>query len=183
MNQSRLYSTITIKAADSDSWTFTGTASTPSPDRMNDTVDPAGAQFTLPVPLLWQHNHGAPIGYVNTASITDAGIEISASVQQPTDDMPRGLTGRLQEAWSSIKSGLVRGLSIGFVPKEWEPLDDGGMHISAWDWMELSAVTIPANEDASIQTIKSLSAPLSESITKSHPGFNLRKTHFSLRND
>ncbi|WP_221179826.1 HK97 family phage prohead protease [Salinisphaera orenii] len=178
----RLYSTLRIKAADSDGWTFTGIASTPTPDRMRDTVDPKGAQFSLPIPLLWQHDHGAPIGDVKTASITDAGIEISASITQPTDDMPRGMTGRLQEAWASIKSGLVRGLSIGFVPKAWEPREDGGMAISAWDWLELSAVTVPANQDASIQTIKSLSASMPTPITTPHHGFSLRKTHFILRN-
>ncbi|MES1947432.1 peptidase U35, phage prohead HK97 [Salinisphaera sp. C84B14] len=178
----RLYSTIHVKAVDGDSWSFTGIASTPTPDRMRDTVDPKGAQFTLPIPLLWQHDHGAPIGHVDTATFTDSGIEISASIQRPTDDMPNGLTGRLQEAWASIKSGLVRGLSIGFVPKEWQPREGGGMAISAWDWLELSAVTIPANQDASIQTIKTLSASTPTPITTPHRGFSLRKTHFILRN-
>lgn len=176
----RLYSTITVKAADSDSWTFTGIASTPAPDRVNDIVDPQGAQFTLPISLLWQHDHGAPIGHVTTAAVTDAGIEISAGITRPTDDMPAGLTGRLQEAWASIKSGLVRGLSIGFVPKEWKPLDNGGMHISAYDLMEISAVTIPANAEASIQTIKSLSVPQPEPIT--HGGYSLRHSFKKLYN-
>ncbi len=178
----KCFSVIEVKAADSESWTFTGVASTPSPDRMKDTVSPDGARYKLPIPLLWQHDHGSPIGHVNTATVTGEGIEIKAAITQPADGMPPGLTGRLQEAWSSIKSGLVRGLSIGFKPIEWEPIDNGGMNITVWDWLELSAVTIPANMDASIATIKQFSAPQPESITKSHSGFSLRSTHFHLRN-
>jgi phage head maturation protease len=64
---------------------------------------------------------------------------------------------RLDEAWESIKIGLVRGLSIGFMPIEAKPLKNkSGIHFLKWNWHELSAVTIPANSEASIQTIKSL---------------------------
>src|SRR5690606_1606145 len=63
--------------------------------------------------------------------------------------------GRLEEAWQSIKSGLVRGLSIGFRPIKYAFLDDGGVEFSEWDWYELSAVTIPANAEASITSVKS----------------------------
>src|SRR5690606_25612995 len=62
---------------------------------------------------------------------------------------------RLDEAWQSIKSGLVRGLSIGFRPIKYAFLDDGGVEFSEWDWYELSAVTIPANAEASITSVKS----------------------------
>ena len=170
----RLYSTIKVKAADSDSWTFTGIASTPTPDRARDTINPQGAQFTLPLVLLWQHNHDSPIGHVTAATIEDSGITIEAGITQPTAEMPAGLSSRLREAWSSIKSGLVRGLSIGFVPTDFSPTENGGMDIKAWDWMELSAVTIPANTDASIQTVKHLAAP-------THTGYALRSTHYALR--
>src|SRR5690625_5761358 len=69
--------------------------------------------------------------------------------------MPAAMTARLQEAWHSIKTGLVRGLSIGFNPKEYSFMDNGGVHFLKWDWTELSAVTIPANAEATITAIKS----------------------------
>jgi HK97 family phage prohead protease len=180
MKHNTLYSTIEIKSADSGEWRFTGLASSPAPDRMRDTVDSEGATYKLPIPLLWQHSHDAPIGHVTEATVSKDGIAISATITQPTDDMPAGLSSRLQEAWASIKSGLVRGLSIGFAPLEFTPNKDGGMHIAKWHWMELSAVTIPANQDASIATIKRLAQP---GITcAAHGGFPLNQTHFNLRN-
>ncbi|EQA6820933.1 TPA: phage major capsid protein, partial [Salmonella enterica] len=57
--------------------------------------------------------------------------------------------------WASIKAGLVRGLSIGFRPIEYSFLDEGGIRFLSWDLLEVSAVTIPANAECSIQTVKS----------------------------
>jgi HK97 family phage major capsid protein/HK97 family phage prohead protease len=154
-NTDRVYSTIQIKAVDDDSRTITGIASTPGTDRDGDIVEPEGAEFALPVPLLWQHRHLEPIGNVIKARVTKAGIEIVAQMVAPTADMPAQMTARLQEAWASIKTGLVRGLSIGFSPKEYSMLDSGGVHFLRWGWNELSAVTIPANAGATITSIKS----------------------------
>lgn len=151
----RAYSTIVVKAIDEDAREITGIASTPGTDRMDDIVDPAGAEFSLPIPLLWQHRHAEPIGQVIKATVTEKGIEIVAKLVAPTADMPAQLTARLQEAWSSIKTGLVRGLSIGFNPKEYSFMDTGGIHFMRWDWYELSAVTVPANSEATITSVKS----------------------------
>lgn len=151
----KAYSTLVIKAVDEDAREITGIASTPGTDRMDDVVEPSGAEFSLPIPLLWQHRHAEPIGQVVRAKITDKGIEVVAKLVAPTADMPAAMTARLQEAWHSIKTGLVRGLSIGFNPKEYSFMDSGGIHFLKWDWTELSAVTIPANADATITSIKS----------------------------
>lgn len=155
----RVYSTMVIKAVDEDKREITGIASTPGTDRMGDIVEPGGAEFTLPIPLLWQHDHLQPIGNVFAARITREGIEIRASVVKPTPDMPSQLIARLEEAWSSIKAKLVRGLSIGFSPIEWA-LMDSGIRFTRWNWHELSAVTVPANAEASITSIKSLDTAL-----------------------
>jgi HK97 family phage major capsid protein len=51
----------------------------------------------------------------------------------------------------------VRGLSIGFKPIKYAFIDNtGGIEFAEWEWLELSAVTIAANQDASITTIKSI---------------------------
>lgn len=151
----RVYSTMVVKAVDEDKREITGIASTPGTDRMGDIVEPGGAEFTLPIPLLWQHDHSQPIGNVVAARVTDKGIEIRATLVKPTDDMPSQLIARLSEAWLSIKTGLVRGLSIGFSPLEYSFMEDG-IRFLKWNWHELSAVTVPANAEASITSIKSL---------------------------
>lgn len=152
----RAYSLMQVKAVNEDSREITGIASTPEPDRYGDIVDPAGVKFTLPLPLLWQHWHDEPIGQVTEAKVTDAGIEIKAKLVKPGADMPSQLVARLDEAWASIKTGLVRGLSIGFKPIEYSFIDDGGIRFISWEWYELSAVTVPANGDCSIQSVKSI---------------------------
>src|SRR4030095_3041480 len=59
-----------------------------------------------------------------------------------------------------IKAGLVPGLSIGFKPIDYKPIEKtGGYRIVKWNWYELSAVTIPMNADATISAIKSADAP------------------------
>ncbi len=155
----RAYSLLEIKAVDDDARVITGIATTPSPDRMDDVVEPKGAQFKLPIPFLWQHNHDQPVGQVTKATVTDAGIEVTVELAKV--DEPGTLKDRLDEAWQSIKAKLVRGLSIGFSPIESANIDGSwGRRFLKWEWLELSAVTVPANAGASIQTIKSIDREL-----------------------
>lgn len=150
----RVYSTMVLKTLDEERREISGIASTPGTDRMGDIVEPTGAEFTLPVPLLWQHDHSQPVGNVVDARVTPKGIEIKASLVKPTAGMPSHLVARLEEAWQSIKTGLVRGLSIGFSPLEYAFMEEG-IRFLRWNWHELSAVTIPANAEANITSIKS----------------------------
>ncbi len=153
----RAYSTLDIKAAEDAGGkrTFKGIASTPSVDRMGDIVEPMGMQIKLPAPLLWQHCSSEPIGWVTAAKATKNGIEVECEVANVTDDGT--LKDRLDEAWQSLKAGLVRGLSIGFNALESARIDNTyGYRFLKWEMLELSAVTVPANSDCSIQTIKSL---------------------------
>lgn len=155
MTKQRMYSLMNVKAVDEEKREITGIATTPSTDRYDDIVEPRGAEFKLPIPFLWQHRQSEPIGNVTKATITDEGIEVT--VQIAKTDEPGTLRDRLDEAWQSIKMGLVRGLSIGFSPIESAYIDGSwGVHYLKWEWLELSAVTIPANSDASIQSIKSI---------------------------
>lgn len=151
----RVYSTMVIKAVDEDKREITGIASTPGTDRMGDIVEPGGAEFTLPVPFLWQHDHLQPVGQVIAANVTSKGIEVRVRLVKPTPDMPSQMLARLEEAWQSIKTGLVRGLSIGFSYLDYSVIETG-IRYSRWNWHELSAVTVPANAEASITSIKSL---------------------------
>jgi HK97 family phage major capsid protein/HK97 family phage prohead protease len=121
--------------------------------------------------LLWQHQKDQPIGHVISATVTKAGIKIRAQIAKNVP-LPE-----IERAWTLIKSGLVRGLSIGFKVHEMEPLNPkepwGGQRFLKWEWLELSAVTIAANAAASIQLIKSLDAP---HLAASGQGAGVRST-------
>ncbi len=161
----RAYSLLRVKSVDAEQRVITGIATTPSTDRMGDIVEPAGAQFQLPIPLLWQHNAQEPIGEVFAARVTPEGIEIQARIA--TIDEPGKLQDRITEAWQSLKAGLVKGLSIGFQSIEEARIKETfSYRYIKWLWLELSAVTIPANADATIQTIKSFDVGLAATGTE-----------------
>lgn len=170
----KAYSLLQVKSFDAEQRIIKGIASTPSPDRSDDIVDPQGAKFALPIPFLWQHMHSQPIGEVTEAVVTDKGIEVTVQIAKIEEEGK--LKDRVDEAWQSIKSGLVKGLSIGFrgitvedIPRSW------GLHFKEWEWFELSAVTVPANAEASIVEIKTISKSF-EQQEKSALGDELPKT-------
>ncbi len=151
----RAYSLLNVKGIDEEKREITGMATTPTPDRYGDIVEPKGAEFELPIPLLWQHDSDQPVGHVLAAKVGKDGIEVRAKFVKI--DEPGRLKDRLDEAWQSVKSGLIRGLSIGFRSIEHSLIKDtGAFHFQKWSWLELSAVTIPANAEASIQSIKTI---------------------------
>jgi HK97 family phage prohead protease len=133
---------------------ITGTASTPSTDRLGDIVEPMGLAFKNPLPLLWQHRHDQPVGHVRMDKPTDAGITFTARLADVEE--PGNLKERIDEAWQSIKAGLVRGVSIGFRAIEKNYMDKGGVRFIKSELVELSLVTVPANADATIATIRTL---------------------------
>ncbi len=153
----KAYGILTIKSADEidGKRIFKGIATTPKIDRAEDIVEPKGANFTLPIPFLWQHNHDEPAGDVIEVTVNDKSIEVTVEIKQTDEDGE--LKKFLDKVWQSIKIKLVKGLSIGFNPTKFEILEDSwGLHILEWDWLELSAVTIPCNPDAVITDIKTI---------------------------
>jgi HK97 family phage prohead protease len=155
----RAWSQFTVKGMDDKRRRFSGIASTPSTDRMGDVVEPKGAMFKLPIPFLWQHDSKDPIGWITAAKVTDKGIEVEGEVANVDEAGP--LKDRLLTAWQMLKAGIVRGLSIGFNASESEPIKGTyGLRFKKWEWLELSAVTIAANQDASILAIKSIDTAL-----------------------
>ena len=166
----RAYSLLRVKSIDAEQRILTGIATTPAPDRAGDIVESDGAQFQLPIPLLWQHNSREPIGEVFAAHVTSEGIEIQARIV--TIDEPGPLQDRINDAWQSLKAGLVKGLSIGFQSIEEALLTDTyAYRYIKWLWLELSCVTIPANADATILNLKS------HDIGLAAPGPRFRVVH------
>lgn len=153
----RAYMMLNARSVHDDQRVLTGIATTPSTDRMGDVIEPLGIKYANPMPLLWQHKSDQPVGSVTFDKPTKAGVTFKAQIASL--DEPGTLKDRLDEAWHSVKLGLVKAVSIGFRPIEYSFMDDGGIHFQQTEVMELSLVTIPAQAEATIHTIKSIDAP------------------------
>src|SRR5215471_289232 len=122
----RAYAQLTIKTIDAPQRVITGTATTPTPDRMDDIVEPLGVHFKNPMPLLLYHDSKRPVGQVKFKPPTVDGIDFEAKLAQVTE--PGTLKDRVDEAWHSITSSppVLRGVSIGFKPIEYAFIKDTG---------------------------------------------------------
>jgi len=150
----RACSTLIVKAVDDAERVIEGVASSSAPDGAGDVIESRGAVFEVPMPLLMQHDRKEPIGNVVAAKVSDSEITIRATVEKDT-----GLE-YVERAWKQLKAGLVKGLSIGAQPLKAEPILDAkgrmtGVRYTAWRWLELSAVTLPMNLDATIDVVRS----------------------------
>ncbi|MFC6197830.1 HK97 family phage prohead protease [Ponticaulis profundi] len=150
---SRAYAFIETKALDEEKREFSGWATTPEPDRVQDTINPLGAVFKNPLVLLHQHRHDAPVGSVRFEKPTEKGIRFTATI--PVIKEPGPLKDRVDTAWGELKAGLVRAVSIGFRPLKYAFLDEGGIDFQEVEIFELSLVTIPMNASAIIDAVKS----------------------------
>jgi len=166
----KAYSVLKVKAITEtdDERTITGIASTPNMDRDSDVMDMMGAKFALPIPLLWQHNHNMPVGEVTSATVTPDGIEIVAKIAKIDEEGV--LKNRIDEAWQSIKSGLVKCLSVGFRAIDYDYIADSyGLNIKSWEWYELSVVTVGANADAIITNAKQIKKAFTDADMEKQP--------------
>ncbi|WP_250451064.1 HK97 family phage prohead protease [Caballeronia sp. ATUFL_M2_KS44] len=152
--QNKAFSAITIKAVHDERREITGMASTPASDRVNDIVEPLGLSFAKEVPLLLNHDHSQPVGTVQFGAPTAKGLPFKATIAKVDEDGT--VKSRTDEAWHSVKSGIIKGVSIGFRSKESKPLSNGGTRFTKAAIHELSLVAIPANPEAVISAFKSL---------------------------
>ena len=163
----RAYSILDVKAVDSAARTLSGIATTSALDRVGDVINPLGVRFENPLPFLWQHDSSAPIGLATFDAPTEAE---SASPQRfPPSPNPPALIERLAEAWESMTTGLVRAVSIGFRALEYA-FTETEIRYDSIEVFELSAVTISANSEALISSVKSADAALRAraGISRSH---------------
>jgi hypothetical protein len=163
----KAYSLLTVKAVrdEPDGMWIEGVASTPQTDRVGDIVEPLGAKFTTPMPLLMDHIGPQRVGRVEFAVVTPTGIPFKAWL--PFVKEPGLLKDRVDEAIHSLKYKLIGAVSVGFKALEGgvEFMKGGGVRYKAWEWLELSLVSIPANPAAVITGIKSIDAALAGAAT------------------
>lgn len=160
-----------FRSVDDDARIIEGVASTDLLDDYDTILVPKGAKFDLPLPLLWQHDRESPVGHVISADVTTSRIKIRAQLAKISEAGP--LKDVVDRAWQAVKHGLVRGLSVGFLP-----ISGGtkGNMFTEWKWKELSLVTLPANSQATISTIRSLAASGGVSVVP-RPGVSGTSPH------
>ncbi len=167
----RAYSLITIEKSIEDvasgRRTFSGWATTPELDRVNDVIDPMGAKFTNPLTLLRNHDSDCPIGKATFKPPTPKGIEFEAEL--PVIAEEGALKERLDMAWGEIKNGLIRAVSIGFRAMKYAFKEDGGIEFQEIEIYELSTVAVPANAGAMIMSVKSIDKRLRQAAGVPEP--------------
>lgn len=122
-------------------------------DLGGDVIEPGAFAKSIasgkPFPLLWQHQPDNPIGTVKVSNTRDGLFVDGAMVMtDPT----------AQKAYTFMKSGVVKGLSIGYDVLQ-EHYDDAGIrHLAELKLWEVSCVTFPMNEAAQVFSVKGRSA-------------------------
>ncbi len=141
-----------VKAADRNAddtgWEIAGLASTwwGEPDAYNDVVQPGAFAASIaerPTKFLFEHH--TPIGKQLEIRETDEGLYGRWSVVDTTAGT---------DAYKLAKAGVLDSLSIGYIPLEWEIRADGVRVLQKCELFEVSAVSIPANQNAVITDVK-----------------------------
>lgn len=127
-----------------------GYASTPDVDRVADIVKPdcllkSVQRMGMPA-FIHQHDlSGIPLGVCEKVYME--GTNTAVELKMPKDDMGKTIKNR-------VDIGAYKGLSIGFVAKDYEFTPEGYRVINDLDWYEVSLVTVPANPNAEILEVK-----------------------------
>lgn len=134
-------------------WEIAGYASTfgDPPDYYNDVIMPgAFAASIASAPPKFLFEHAEPVGKTLEIREDDHGLYGRWSIV----DTRAGT-----DAYKLAKAGVLDSLSIGYIPLEWELRGDGVRVLQAIDLYEVSAVALPANENAVITAVKAAPAP------------------------
>ena len=126
-------------------------------DSQQDVVKPGAFRASLkarsqPVQLLWQHQWNSPIGMIESLFEDRRGLFIKGKLLMEV--------AQAREAYALLKTGVVRGLSIGYSIKHATRNAMTGVRaLHAVDLWEVSLVTFPANEAAQVTVVKSAEMP------------------------
>lgn len=163
----RSYSWLEVRSLDEEKRIIEGIATTPMLARDGMILETSGIQFKLPIPFLYRHKE--PFGNVVSATVTNDGIAVR--IQIP----PAGVSAAIDEQWRLVKSGAVRGLSIAWKAlKEVYDKTIGGYRIMKSEWLELSAVPVPADANALITSVRSADEAILAALGQSKNGSAVR---------
>jgi len=126
-------------------------ASTNDLARDGHVVEPTGLQttnFLRTGTILFDHDSSTPVGKPVAAVPSADGKRLEVEIEWA----PEGISEAADRCRGLVKAGIIRAVSIGFMPTELEPLDPkdpwGGQHIKEADLLELSFVGVPADTGA-----------------------------------
>jgi HK97 family phage prohead protease len=145
-------------AEDAETGKFTGYGSVFGVvDSYNEIVAPGAFAESLaeiaakgrPVPVLYQHRSGEPIGIYDSLSEDGSGLKVAGQLA-----VKRGVP-RADEAFALLNMGAISGLSIGYYVRE-DSFDEKTRvrTLKRLELVEVSLVTFPANDEARVETIK-----------------------------
>ncbi len=146
-----------------------GYANTTAKDRVQDVV--AAWNWSEPIlssymkngfgTLLFMHDHDKPVGKILEVEGRNDGLFVRGFVSKSWKD-----------AWM-VDEGLIKGFSIGYII-DWMnsryDAQDETYYLAIKELLEISIVTIPANQDSLISSIKSL-IPKASNTTKTMKNF------------
>ncbi|MDI7864084.1 HK97 family phage prohead protease [Rhizobiaceae bacterium n13] len=126
-----------------------------TPDRIGDWIEPGAFKGAkMPIPILFGHDMNDPIGTWDAAVEKSDGLHLAGKLL--VDDVARA-----REVRALVKSGAVRGVSIGFITKQASSRSGGGRTIKSLELLEASLVTIPMHPGAKVTSAKSAVEALS----------------------
>lgn len=141
-----------------------------TPDRIGDWIEPGAFKgVKLPLPMLFGHDLNDPVGTWDAAQEKADGLHITGKLL--VDDVARA-----REVRALVKSGAVRGLSIGFITKQASARAGGGRIIKSLELLEASLVTIPMHSGAKVTSAKSAVSALNIAAV-----INRAAAHFSRK--
>lgn len=140
------------------------------PDRIGDWIEPGAFKGAkLPLPMLFGHDMNDPVGTWDSAVEKADGLHITGKLL--VDDVARA-----REVRALVKSGAVRGLSIGFITTKASARPGGGRTIKSLELLEASLVTIPMHSGAKVTSAKS-----AVSVLNIAAAINRAAAHFARR--
>ncbi|MCJ8053883.1 HK97 family phage prohead protease [Shinella curvata] len=120
-----------------------------TPDRVGDWIEPGAFKgASMPIPMLFGHDMNDPIGTWDVATEKSDGLHLTGKLL--VDEVSRA-----REVRALVKSGAVKGISIGFITKKAAARTGGGRMIKALEFLEASLVTIPMHPGAKVTSAKS----------------------------
>nr|WP_304363680.1 HK97 family phage prohead protease [Jiella sp. LLJ827] len=121
-----------------------------APGAYSESLEEHKSKGTMPK-LFWQHNPDEPIGKWLDANEDDHGLLMHGRLNM---DVQRG-----REAYALLKAGDIDGLSIGYRIKSYSVDTESGIWtLEKLDLREVSVVSLGANENAVVQSVKAAKA-------------------------
>jgi HK97 family phage prohead protease len=171
--ETRQYVAEQLRGVDRENRTLDIVASDFSLDSYGTRIDPAGwelEQFKKNGPICVQHDsytrNGLPVAQAIADTVRVDGGKLVMRIQFP----PKGADETADRVFELAASGILRGVSVGFDPQEWEDATErqaDGSQITVRVYkkqrlMEVSLVTIPSNDNGLVVRSRSQGADEAE---------------------